>query len=166
MGEGNCAMVRIALLYQHMAIEAAHLRNGKYADAAEGLSGYGKNFTFSDIGTDNAFTVALQAVEGNGTGGNISFQRSAGEVRIASFRLQQAVLNQLVFDSTGRAHLAAGGVATVETHEGISQRIVELTLDVRFINVFRDGIIDIQQGYCIVGQAGADIFAQGWPDGC
>ena len=98
MGERDGAVMRIALLHQHVAVEAAHFLDGKDADAAEGLGGHGQHFALSQVGADFAFGVALQAVEGDGTGSDVAFQGAAGEVRFASFGLQQAVLDQLVLD--------------------------------------------------------------------
>lgn len=38
--KGNSAMVREVLFYQHMAVESAHLRDGKDANRAEGAGCY------------------------------------------------------------------------------------------------------------------------------
>ena len=63
MRERDGAVVRIALLHQHVAVEAAHLLDREDADAAEGLGGHGQHFAFSQVSADFAFGVALQAVE-------------------------------------------------------------------------------------------------------
>ena len=73
MAEGHGAVVRIALLDQHMAIEAAHLMDGKDADAAEAGGGHGQNLALGDVGTEIAVTVALQAVEGDLAGSDVAF---------------------------------------------------------------------------------------------
>ena len=45
MSEGHRAVVRIALLDEDMTVEAAHLRDGEDADAAEAARMYRQNFT-------------------------------------------------------------------------------------------------------------------------
>ena len=134
MREGHSTMVRIALLDQHMAIEASHLRNGEYTNAAERTSLDVEDFAFCDVSTQLALAVTLQAVESDRAGCQIAFERAAGEVRIASFRLEETVLNQLILDSAVRAQLALRRIAAMEAHEGIGQCIVVLALDV-FIRV-------------------------------
>ena len=52
------------------------------------------------------------------------------------------------------------GVAAVEAHEGVMQGVVVLALDVLVIDVFRNAVVDIQQGHRVAGQAGADVLAQ------
>ena len=87
--------MRIPLLHQHMAVEPAHILDGEHADAAEGAGRYRQYLALGDVGAYGAFAVTLQAVEGDGAGRDVPFQGAAGEVRLASFRLQQTVLNQL-----------------------------------------------------------------------
>ena len=43
MAERNGAVMRVVALDQDMAVEAAHLRNREYADAAEGLRSHRKD---------------------------------------------------------------------------------------------------------------------------
>ena len=78
MSERNSAVMRIALLYQHVAVEAAHFLDGKDTDAAEGLGSYGQHFAFSQVGTNFAFAVALQAIEGDGAGGDVRLPACRG----------------------------------------------------------------------------------------
>ena len=49
MSERDGAVMRITLLHQHVAVEAAHFLDGKDTDAAEGLGGYGQHFAFSQV---------------------------------------------------------------------------------------------------------------------
>lgn len=49
VAEGNRAVVRVALLDEHMAVEAAHLGDRKDGDAAEGPGGHGQDLTLSDV---------------------------------------------------------------------------------------------------------------------
>ena len=66
MVEGHSTVMGIALLHQHVTIEAAHFLDGKDADAAEGTGGNVQHFAFGDVGAEVAFAVALQAIEGDG----------------------------------------------------------------------------------------------------
>ena len=118
VGEGHGAVVGIALLDEDMAVEPAHLRNGEHADAAEGAGGHRQHLALGDVGAEVALAVALEAVEGDIAGGDVTLQGAPGEVRRAAV-LQQAVLDQLVLHRAAAAHLAAGGVAAVEAHEGV-----------------------------------------------
>ena len=160
MVERHSAVVRIALLHQHMTVEATHFVDGEHADAAERAGRDGQHFALRDVGAHHAVRIALQAVERDGAGRDVAFQRAAGEVRIAAGGLQQAVLNQLVLDSAVVAHLAGRRVAAVEAHEGVRQLVIELALDVLVVDVLRDGVVDVQQGDSIAGHARADVFAQ------
>ena len=73
-------MVGIALLDEHVAVEAAHLGNGEHADAAEGTGGHRQDLALGDVGAQVALAVTLQAVEGDLAGGDVALQGAAGEV--------------------------------------------------------------------------------------
>ena len=49
MTKGNSPMMRVMLLNQHMTIETSHFGNGKYANAAKGTAGNGKDFALRNI---------------------------------------------------------------------------------------------------------------------
>ena len=95
MAEGHGAVVGVALLDQHMAVEAAHLGDGKDADAAERTGGHRQNFALGDVGAEVALAVTLQAVEGDVGRCDVTFQCATGKVGLAARRLQQTVLDQL-----------------------------------------------------------------------
>ena len=59
MAEGNCAVVGIALLNEHMSVESAHLRNGEDADTAEGAGLYGQNLALGNVAAKHAVGIAL-----------------------------------------------------------------------------------------------------------
>ena len=82
--ERHSTVVRIALLYQHMTVETTHFVDGEHADAAEGAGRDGQHFALRDVGAHHAVRIALQAVERDGAGRDVAFQRAAGEVRIAA----------------------------------------------------------------------------------
>lgn len=142
MIESDSAMVRISLLNQHMTVEATHLLDGKYADAAKGAGSHRQDFSFRQVGSYDAITVTLQTVEGNGACCDIALERSAGEIGIASFRLEQPMLNQLILDRAAVTHLAAGGITAVEAHEGIGELVLASRGNAFLIEVFRHGIFE------------------------
>ena len=160
MAECHRPMMGIALFKQYMAIEAAHFPDGKYADAAEAAGGHGQHFALGDIAAKIALAIALEPEEGNIAGGNIPFQGAPGEIRFAARRLQQTMLNELIFHRPLRAHLAGGRIAAMEAHEGIGELIIKFPLNLCRIQRSGHGIIDIQQRYRIPGNAGADIFGK------
>ena len=63
-----------------MAVEPAHLGNGEDANAAEASSRHRQNFPLGNIGAQSPLTVALEPVEGDLPGGNVTLQRAPGEV--------------------------------------------------------------------------------------
>ena len=68
--------MRIALLDEDMAVEAAHFRNRKYADGAEGLCRNRKDFALGDVGAELAVSRALQPVECDVARKDIAFKGS------------------------------------------------------------------------------------------
>ena len=78
-------MVGIIFLNQHMAVEPAHLRDGKDADGAKGTGGNRQHFPLGDISADFCVRSALQTVKGNIPRRNIPFQSpwvtSSGRLR-------------------------------------------------------------------------------------
>ena len=145
VSEGHSAVMGVALLHQHVTVEAAHFGDGEDADAAEGAGSNVQNLTLSDVGAEHALAVALQAVEGHGAGGDVALEGAAGDVGLGAFGLKHAVLDQLVLDRAVSTHLAGGGVAAVEAHEGLGQAVVELAGDVLVVDVAGHGVVDVQQ---------------------
>ena len=84
MGEGHSAVVGITLLDENMAVEPTHFRDGKDADAAEGLGGNIQHFTLGNVSPEVAIAVALEAIEGDVAGGDIAFQSTPGDIRLAA----------------------------------------------------------------------------------
>ena len=81
MAEGDRTVVRVALLDEHMTVEAAHLRDGEDADAAEGTGLDGQDLALGDVAAEVAVGVALQTVEGDLARRDVSFERAAGASR-------------------------------------------------------------------------------------
>ena len=49
----------------------------------------------------------------------------------------------------------------MEAHERVRQLVIIPATDVLIIDVLRNGVVDVQQGYGIAGNAGTDVLAQG-----
>ena len=96
MAEGHGAVVGIALLNQHMAVEPAHFRDGEDTDAAEGPGLDGQHLALSDVAAKHTVGIALEPVEGDVRGGDVRLQGTTGEVRRTAV-FQQTVLDQLIF---------------------------------------------------------------------
>ena len=160
MREGYGAVMRIMLLDQDMAIEATHLLDREYADTTEGTCRHVEDFALCDVGTKNAFGIALETIEGDVAGSDVSLKGAAGEVRLGSFRLKQTMLDQLILDRAVRAHLALRSISAMEAHEGVGQGVVELALDILIIDILRYRVINVKQGNGICGYAKSDILAQ------
>ena len=69
----------------------------------------GSTLALGDVGAQLPLAVALQAVEGDGGGGDVPLQGAPGEVGLGALGLQQAVLDQLILHRPVGAQLAAGG---------------------------------------------------------
>ena len=162
MAEGHGAVMGIALFDEHMAVETAHFGDGKDADAAEGLGGHRQDFALGDVGPQLPVAGALETEEGDVAIGNVALQSAAGEVRGAAV-FQQAVLDELVLHAA-LLQLAKGSVAAVEAHEGVSELVLASGGNAFLIEVFRHGIVDIQQGHGIAADAEADVLAEGAVD--
>lgn len=81
MAEGDGAVMREVLLDEDVAVEAAHLRDGEDADAAEGVRSCWQDFAFSDVGTQLAIGRALEAEEGDVAVGDVAFEGAARDIR-------------------------------------------------------------------------------------
>ena len=160
MSKGHRTVVGEALLNEHMPVEPAHLVNGKHPDAAEACGCDRQNLALGNVGTEIALRVTLQTVERDIARGDVAFQRAAGEVGIGSFRLKETVLDELVLDRAVGAHLAAGRIAAVEAHKGVGQGVIELALNLLFPHLRRDGVVDVEDGDGILGDAGADVLGE------
>ena len=65
VAEGDRTVVRVALLNEDVAVEAAHLRDGEDADAAEAARMYRQNLALGNVASQHAVRVALEAIERN-----------------------------------------------------------------------------------------------------
>ena len=160
MTECNGTVVRISLLDEHVTIETSHLLDCEDCDTAEGTGRYVEDLALSDVGNKLAVAVALQTIEGDVACCDVALERSAGEIRIASFRLKKTVLDELVLDRTVAAHLAGRRVTAVEAHERIGKLVIVLALNVLIVDVLRNGVVDIEKGDCIAGYASADVLGE------
>ena len=94
----------------------------------------------------------LETVEGNLAWFDVAFQGAIGD-----FSWERPRHDLLVFHLWMAEKLRAG-VAAMEAHEGIAELVVELTLDVFLVEFFRQGVVDVEKGNDILGNAGADVF--------
>ena len=155
MAEGHRAVMRVILLDQHMAVEPAHFRNGEYADGAEGTGRYGKHFALGDVCPQLRVGSALQAVERDVARCDIAFQGALGHF------FRQGPCHDSLELHLAERQLVGRGVAAVEAHKGIFQRIAAVfSLDLCLIKVCGHGVVDIQQSHRILADHGADVFAQ------
>ena len=168
MAKGDGSVVRILLGYQDMAVEAAHFRDAEHADAAERVGLGVQDFAFGNVGLKLCVRAGLQSEEGDFAGGDIAFQCSASKVRIASFWLKQAVLDQLVFYSrlASLVQAAEGSVSAVEAHERVCELvgILCLSLDFVVVQVLRNGVVDVKQGDGSACDACSDVLRKSAKD--
>ena len=160
MAEGNRAVVRVALLDEHMPVESPHLRDGEDTDAAEAARMYRQNFTLCNVAAEIAVGVALETVERDLACRDVGFERAAGEVGLGACRFEQTVLDELVLDRAVGAQLAARRVAAVEAHEGVGECVIELAFDLGLEETRRDGVVDVEQRHRVVRDARADVLTQ------
>lgn len=119
VAEGDRTVVRVALLDETMTVEAAHLRDGEDADAAEAARMYRQNFTLCNVAAKHTVGIALEAIERNIACRNICLECAAREVGLGACRLKQTVLDELILDRAVGSELAGRRVAAVEPMEGV-----------------------------------------------
>ena len=161
--EGNCTVVRIALLDEHVAIEAAHLRNSEDTDTTERACRNVEHFTFCDVRAEVALRVALQAIECDVAGCDVALESTTSEVWLATV-LEQTVLNELILDLAVRAHLALRSVTAVEAHEGVGELVAVLADDVLVVDVLWYRVVDVEQSNCVVACAHTDVLRESTVD--
>ena len=103
-------------------------------------------------------TVFPQAVKGDITGDNISFQSAVCHFNRKGSRHDHLILH------AAECQLSGAGIAAVEAHEGIGKLVVELAGDILVVDVLGHAVVDIQQSDGVAGNAHTDIFAQGTVD--
>ena len=52
----------------------------------------------------------------------------------------------------------------MEAHEGVGELVVELAGDILVVEILGHGVVDVQQGHGVAGEAGADVLAEGAVD--
>ena len=160
MTESDSSVMRIALLDKYMTVKSSHFVYGENAYAAEGACGNIEYLALRDIRNELSVGVALQAVEGNVACGDVAFKSSSCEVGIASLGFKKSVLYELILDSAAVTHLTFGSVSAVEAHEGIGDAIVVLALDILVVDIFGNGVVDIEKSYSVTGNADTYVFAE------
>ena len=76
MTESNGTVMREAVFNEYVAVESAHLLDGKHADRTEGTSGNGQYFAVSNVAVQMSVGSGLQTEKGNLARDNVAFQRS------------------------------------------------------------------------------------------
>lgn len=74
--ERHCAVVREVLLDEHMAVEAAHFRDGEYADGTEGVGWYVQHFALCNVCAQLGVGRALETEERDVARGDVAFERA------------------------------------------------------------------------------------------
>ena len=158
MTEHDSTVVREILLDQYMAVEAAHLRNGEDTDGTEAAARYRQNLALGHIGTEQVVGGGLETIEGDVTGLNVALNGAVGE-----FPRQIPGHDPLEVEVRGH-QLGGAGIAAVEAHKGIRELVIELSFNALVVHILWHGVVDVQQGYRILGNAGADVLGQGAVD--
>src|SRR5699024_6671068 len=78
VAESYGSVMRIVLLYQHMTVEASHLRNREDTDSSEGACRHRKHLSLCHISAKLAVCRALQAEEGDVARNDVALQGSLG----------------------------------------------------------------------------------------
>ena len=72
MAESHSSMVRVIFLNQHMAVEPAHLGDGKDTDGTKGAGRNRKHLTLCHVSAQVVIRRALKTVEGDVARDNIA----------------------------------------------------------------------------------------------
>ena len=78
MSEGHRPVVREVFLQQHVPVKSSHLRNGKNSYGAEGIGAHRQHLSLGNVGSQLIICGALEPVEGNISGNDVSLQSSLG----------------------------------------------------------------------------------------
>ena len=76
MTESNCSVMREVTLDKNVSVESSHLRNSEYTDTTEGLCRSIENFSLCNICTKVVVRCALQSVECDITGNDVTLKCS------------------------------------------------------------------------------------------
>ena len=156
MAEHNGAVVWIVLLDEDVTIEAAHVLDAEGTDRTERAGSHWQNLALSNVSTETGVGGRLQTVNGSEAWLQVALQGTVGNLY-----WQGAGHNAL------EAHLAVANlvgccVAAVEAHEdflvgvGVAEEL--LALDALLVHVGRNGVVDVEQGNGILGDAGSDVL--------
>ena len=150
MSECNCSVMREAALDQYVTVETSHILDCEYTDAAEGLRCYRKYFALCYICTQDIVCGALQTVECDVARNDVTLEGSVCNL------YRKASCHDLLILHAEAGKLGRAGISAMEAHEGILMRIIEFALDGLLVHIVRHGVVDVQQSYCIVADAGSD----------
>ena len=160
MSEHNCSVMRIVALDQYVTIESSHFVDSEDTDTTEGSCRYIENFTFCNVCYQFAFGVALQTIECDVRSSDVTFKSSSCKVWFRSSWLKKSVLDELIFNGPGFAHLAFRSISTMESHKCICKFVVIFSFDIFVIDILRNGVVDVKQCNRVVGDAESDVLAE------
>ena len=121
-----------------MAVEASHFRNCEYADGTKGMGCNRQNLALCDVSPQLVVRGGLQAVKGDITGDNISFQSTVCHFNRKGSRHDHLILH------AAECQLSGAGIAAVEAHEGILMGVIKFAFDRLFIHIVGHAVVDIQ----------------------
>ena len=158
MAEHNGAVMWIVLLDEDVTIEAAHVLDAEDTDRTERTCSHWQNLALSNVGAQLGVGRRLQAVDGGLSGLQVALQGAIGNL------YRQGACHDALEAHRAVANLVRGCVAAVEAHEDlfVSIFVAEelLALDALLVHVGRNGVVDVEQGDGILGDAGADKLRQ------
>ena len=139
MSECHRTMVREILFYEHIAVEASHLFDGKYTDAAERPGSNRKYFTLCHISPELRIRCRLKPEECDVTGNDIALKSSVGH-----FNRKRPCHDHLVLHLL-EGKLGRAGISAVEAHESIRMLIIEFSFDGFLIHILGHRVVDVKQ---------------------
>ena len=158
VAENYRAVVRIALLDEDVSVKTRHLADTEYADSAERAGADGEYLALSGVRLKLGVGGRMQTEECDVARLDVALESAAGDVRLF-IRLESAVHYLLIFHH-GAVEYAVRAVAAVEAHEGVALGVAELALDVLAVDVGGNGVVDVEQGNDLVGNALANVLAE------
>ena len=152
------AVVREALLDEHVAVEAREARDRGDAKRAERVRVDVEEASLGDVGDELRVAVGLEAEHRRLAGLDLTLHRAAGDDGLAA-ALEPAVHDELVLHAAVLEARAAG-VAAVEAHVEVALlRAAEL--DALGQDVVGNGVVDVEERRRLLGSALDHVLGHG-----
>ena len=127
-------------------------------DAAERTGGHGNHLALGDVSAELGVGSRLQTIDSSQAGLDVTLERTVGHL------YRQGAGHDALEAHLAAANLAGSGVAAVEAHEdflvGIGVAGELLALDALLVHVGGYGVVDVEQGHCVLSDAGTDVLRQ------